>query len=191
MRIIGMREEFTIEEKKNIPTVVHRFIVLGIFEQVNIQLLIIFKKIGDKFVFDKVRRVSNFGGFTYVPKHELHVEEKRNGLISDENILWSIPKQTLDINLFKKTIRAKDKRPVWIFKGDSNSGKSFLSHLVIGKSVYETDSSSILKEIITEDIIVLGNKYKFSIEEIENKIFGEHESIIVDFTIQNKGRNLL
>ena len=64
--------------------------------------------------------------------------------------------------MFVPNGRAKTKRPVWIFKGDSSSGKSYLSHLT-QKKVYETDSNSKLPIKITEDIIVLGNKYIFTI----------------------------
>ena len=72
-----------------------------------------------------------------------------------------------------------DKRPVWIFKGNSGLGKSYLAGIIANsnrvKAVYETDAH---KEL---DTIVVGNKYKHSLEEIESKIKGEHEIIYVDF----------
>ena len=37
-------------------------------------------------------------------------------------------------------------------------------------------------ETIEADIIVVGNKYNHSLEEIESKIKGEHEIIYVDFS---------
>ena len=48
-------------------------------------------------------------------------------------------------------------------------------------TIYETDSNSALPNIIFEDIIVIGNKYNFSIDEIEKNIYGQHESIIINF----------
>ena len=87
---------------------------------------------------------------------------------------------SVDMDLFTRTPRTKSIRPVWIFKGESNTGKSYLSHLT-DKDVYETDSSDKLPNSITEDIIVLGNKYKFTVEQIEERIFGKHETIIVNF----------
>ena len=87
------------------------------------------------------------------------------------------------MELFKVNPRNKEKRPVWIFYGDSASGKSFLSHKIEGLTVYETDSSETLPETIVEDVIVLGNKYHFPIEKIDELIEGEHELIVVNFAI--------
>lgn len=87
--------------------------------------------------------------------------------------------------LFTKTKRAMDKRPVWIFKGDSGLGKSYIAGIIANsnqaKKVYETDAHKEL-DTIEADIIVVGNKYKHSLEEIESKIKGEHEIIYVDFS---------
>ena len=35
---------------------------------------------------------------------------------------------------------------------------------------------------INEDIIVLGNKYDYSVTDVESMIQGEHETIVVDFS---------
>lgn len=96
------------------------------------------------------------------------------------------PSGLVDVNmdLFKPTPRYMETRPVWIFKGDSCLGKSYLSTLVLESSEltkYETDSDKELPDELYQDIIVIGNKYNFSIDDIENKIVGEHKSIIVDF----------
>lgn len=78
-----------------------------------------------------------------------------------------------------------DKRPVWIFKGDSGLGKSYIAGIIANsdraKTVYETDAHEEL-DTIEADIIVVGNKYEYSFEEIESKIKGEHEIIYVDFS---------
>lgn len=78
-----------------------------------------------------------------------------------------------------------DKRPVWIFKGDSGLGKSYIAGIIANsdrvKTVYETDAHEKL-DTIEADIIVVGNKYEHSFEEIESKIKGEHEIIYVDFS---------
>lgn len=89
---------------------------------------------------------------------------------------------SVNLDNFIKTDRIIEKRPVWIFKGDSNLGKSFIasnSRL----QVYETDSKQILPNIIRESIIVLGNKFKFTINEIKEKIPCEFKLILVDFTM--------
>ena len=87
--------------------------------------------------------------------------------------------------LFKETPRLKEKRPVWIFKGHSGLGKSYLAGIINdsqrNKTVYETDAHSELEKI-NEDIIVLGNKYDYSVADVESMIQGEHETIVVDFS---------
>lgn len=85
--------------------------------------------------------------------------------------------------LAKKNDRVLEKRPVWIFKGDSGLGKSYISsYLVEFKSIYETDSSETLPNVIYDDIIVLGNKYNFSEEDIVSRLYGDVEVIKVNFS---------
>jgi hypothetical protein len=85
------------------------------------------------------------------------------------------------MNLFKVLPRVSELRPVWIFTGPSNIGKTFLASKLNDLGVYETDSSDILPDVITEEIIVLGNKYKFDIDEIKKRLFGDVEVRIVEF----------
>lgn len=61
--------------------------------------------------------------------------------------------------LFNVTVRAVDKRKVFVLTGPSGSGKSFLaSHTDL--KVYETDKDEHLtSELGNYDIIVVGNKY--------------------------------
>lgn len=79
--------------------------------------------------------------------------------------------------------RIKEKRPIWIFFGDSCTGKTYLSSKIDDLNSYETDSSSELPNKITESIIVVGNKYKYSLKEIKDRIFDLEncELIIVGF----------
>ena len=72
--------------------------------------------------------------------------------------------------LFQQTPRAKTTRPVFVFKGWSWLGKSFIARNT-SLSVYETDYSSVLPENIEADIIVIGNKYEFWIKDLEGKIY--------------------
>ena len=88
--------------------------------------------------------------------------------------------------LFEPINRNMEKRPVWVFRGDSALGKSYLSGIIAnsdrkGLSVYETDAHEELTEI-NDNIVVIGNKYNYSIEDIEKHIAGEHETILVDFS---------
>jgi len=76
------------------------------------------------------------------------------------------------------------KRYVHIFQGTSGLGKSYLANLIQGKSVYETDSNDTLPDIINEDIIVLGNKYPFTIEEVKARINGSVPTKIITVTFK-------
>jgi hypothetical protein len=146
-----------------------------------------------------VEEVSQFGGYTYVPKGRLIVDDLDPNDDYDfadiNNSVFNVSYDGgdsyypggwygVDVKLFMPTPRVKDKRPVWLFTGDSNLGKSYIaSHT--GLIVYETDSNSILPDSITADIIVLGKKYNFTIEEVKDKIFGEFELCVVNFNLYN------
>ena len=78
--------------------------------------------------------------------------------------------------------RQYDKAVVWVFKGGSGLGKSYLASRVKDKEVFETDAYKELPEKILADIIVLGNKYSYTVEELSERIPYEHEIIEVDFS---------
>lgn len=149
-----------------------------------------------------VRHVNSFIGSTHKPIKDLSFEiETTEGDFEDtiynaENDVFYVDDDGDDCwypsggvgiteELFTETNRAMDKRPVWIFKGDSGLGKSYIAGIIANsdraKTVYETDAHEEL-ETIEADIIVVGNKYDHSLEEIESKIKGEHEIIYVDFS---------
>ena len=92
----------------------------------------------------------------------------------------------VNMNLFEEINRSKEKRPVWIFKGDSALGKSYLAGIIANsdrmKTVYETDAHEELTDISHEDIIVIGNKYNYSVEDVMHHIQGDFEPIVVDFS---------
>ena len=141
----------------------------------------------------KVTEVKKFNGYTHIPKEVLNVEDVEpnfEGNISND--VFSIDEDggcnyypsggyNVNMELFKETIRAKNLRPVWIFKGKSNSGKSFLASKLNDLEIYETDSNEKLPDVITASVIVVGNKYDFEIDDLKKLIFGEVEIQIVDF----------
>ena len=87
-------------------------------------------------------------------------------------------------NLFQKTARYKEKRQVYIITWDKWKWKSYIARLT-WLSIFETDwykPSEIkwLKEI-QNDIIIIWNKHKINIQDIEDKIV-EAEIIKIHFS---------
>jgi hypothetical protein len=150
-----------------------------------------------------VELVNKFGGYNYIPKTVLTVTDIEpdfdpsrysldNYTEGYSNDVFTISEYggdtyypcgfyNVNMNLFKVLPRVSELRPVWIFTGPSNIGKTFLASKLNDLGVYETDSSDILPDVITEEIIVLGNKYKFDIDEIKKRLFGDVEVRIVEF----------
>ena len=88
--------------------------------------------------------------------------------------------------MFEKTPRMMEKRPVWIFAGDSGLGKSTLGRFLElqGKVVYETDSDQRLPNVIMADVIVAGNRNKsLTIEDICSRLPEGVEPIFVEFSL--------
>jgi hypothetical protein len=146
------------------------------------------------------KRVEQFGTLHYIPKEWIDDQitirrGKDEGDIasSDTTFLdWSedggnsyYPSgyASLHISSFTKTSRhLGGQRVVYIFVGDSMLGKSHLAHSTNLK-VYECDISETLPELSEYDIIVIGGKYKFGIEQIKAKFISTN----CRFTICNFG----
>lgn len=98
------------------------------------------------------------------------------------------PRGSAGVNeeLFEELPRAFERRPVYIFRGESAVGKSTLAHLLEkDKQVYETDSAKdgTLPDELWYDVIVMGNKWpNITLDDIRKRIVDEAEIIIVDFS---------
>ena len=136
--------------------------------------------------------INNFEGFTHVPKTHIEIDDYSDFPDDITNDVFTFSayggdsyypsgSYSVNMNLFEQTIRHLEKRPVWIFYGKSNSGKSFLSHKLNNLTVYETDSDKNLPKELNEDIIVVGNKYSFSLDNIE-KLLKNREVFKVKFS---------
>lgn len=141
----------------------------------------------------EINYVEKFNGYTHRAIRELIIDdnlEDKSGYISNDVFTYSYdggdsyyPSGYCSVNmeLFKEGIRHKEKRPIWVFKGNSNLGKSFIASKLNDLTVYETDTSDELPNKLSHDVIVLGNKYNFEVGEIESLIVGDYELIVVDF----------
>ena len=111
-------------------------------------------------------------------------------LSTEETVLIvSKDEVSFDEEMFEKTARIMEKRPVWIFAGDSALGKSTLGRFLElqGKIVYETDSDQRLPNVIMADIIVAGNRNKsLTIEDICSRLPEGVEPIFVEFSLASE-----
>ncbi|UZV41088.1 hypothetical protein vBVpaMR16F_22 [Vibrio phage vB_VpaM_R16F] len=70
------------------------------------------------------------------------------------------------------------KRPVFIYYGGSCLCKSHTAALT-GKSIYETDVSEILPDTIKSEIIVIGNRSGFTLQDVEDRIYNKDNCKII------------
>ena len=90
----------------------------------------------------------------------------------------------VNMNLFTECKRAFEDRPVWIFFGKSATGKSTLAYyLSENKVVLETDSLEYgkLPDTIWADVIVVGNKYNITVQDIAPHLPERTEIVSVNF----------
>lgn len=146
--------------------------------------------------FADIEPVDNFRPWNYKPKQQIILEnisikEMNSPDFSCEYFQWSYDGGDryyptgyveVDMNYFEELPRNMKKRPVWIFKGYSGLGKTSLAIQLENEDVYDTDISSKLPECITESVVVLGNKYGHTLEDIKTRLFGNPEIILVDFS---------
>lgn len=154
---------------------------------------------GKKFEFNlkrnTFRQVGAFISPTYLLKRKtpLTFEEIFSKRLKESSSFLSFDRTKFDLDLEecsidssffnKATHRQKELQPIWIFRGDSFLGKSYLATFIASdKTIYETDISNILPSKLNYDVIVLGNKYKFSKEDLEERISNDREIIYVNFS---------
>jgi hypothetical protein len=135
---------------------------------------------------DEMTEVSSFEcGFTHVPKEYMEVQCLIDNPYfghSDDGGDSYYPGGCHYINLefFVPTGRGVDKPVIFIFTGKSGIGKSFIASKLQGMEVYETDSNQTLNIPLTTNVVVLGNKYDYTVEDVV-KCFHGCECRIVRF----------
>lgn len=144
-------------------------------ENINKYIICLIDESGQKYIETQqgLKKVKNF------PLIHYRVQEYQN--VQD---VYDFNHNKINMDYFKLNPRFKNlKRKVWIFKGGSLLGKKFLSDK-IDLNKYETDTSQNLPKVLNQEIIVIGNKYHFTIEDIVSRIKNKDfiEFIIVDFS---------
>lgn len=136
----------------------------------------------------EIRNVDKFKGFTHLPItntltfdsddlfDNMFFEVSENG----GDAYYPMGHVSVNMEFFKETARAKEKRLVWILYGESGLGKSYLASQ-LNSMVYETDENKDLPDTIVADVIVVGNKYNHSPYDVIEKVFGEAEVVKVGF----------
>jgi len=120
-------------------------------------------------------KVSDFWEIHYKPIKKIELESIDDLIIVDEDWgdnyypSWYASIKEEFLSLFEKTARCKEKRQVYVFAWDSWNGKSYIWRKT-WVNVYETDKSEDLPQEIIEEIIVLWNKYNFTVEDIKAKV---------------------
>lgn len=151
------------------------------------------------------KKVDNFGAITHYPKKDSDTkiifdpDDKKNETDKDDYVYdnyvyrcdWFSYSETggddyypsgfvkVKMDNFETTQRGFDEHPTWIFHGASNLGKSFLAHQIKEMTIFETDAYDELPDKINADIIVLGNKHKYTLENIKERVNGK--AILVNF----------
>lgn len=165
--------------------------------------------------FMKVKEVDDFGPYTHLPKDKLGIkledayfdiktsefcfEKTKSAHFYDPDISNNVfsysddggdgyyPSGGVHVNtdLFDECKRAFTDRPVWIFTGESATGKSTLGYYLglKNKVVFETDSleDGELPETIWADIIIVGNKHNITVQDVAKHLPEGTEIITVNF----------
>ena len=112
---------------------------------------------------------TDYSNETVILKTELRVELDERETI---NLLVSSSRDSTSGRDPKQIDKSKNTEPLIIFYGKSNLGKSYLSSFlnISGElSVYETDTSPTLPtNIDTYDVIVIGRRFPFTIDDIHS-----------------------
>lgn len=76
----------------------------------------------------------------------------------------------------------KDARFVYVLTGESGIGKTYFASRLKDVEVYETDMSRSLPDCIKANVVVLGNRSKFTLEQVKEKISQPAEIVVCTMT---------
>lgn len=126
-----------------------------------------------------IKNVESFNGLSLIPTELISIPFFDNNYDNIDDFIKII---LLKLHSFKKTIRYKDKRPIWLFGGSSKNAKRFISSKT-NISKFDLYEHNFLPDLIECDIIILNdNKYDInSVNNIKKKCIGNNEFIYVNF----------
>lgn len=208
MKIIGLRIEKYIGKEisghncdfEYNDAELEKHIILGLLSdnrKVEIELTDEYGECGSGWTTDswgnfEVKHVDKFNGYTHKPIKELIVDDINENEEDISNDVFIVdhnggcdyyPNGGYDVTmeLFKANGRGKELRPTYVFVGESGIGKSALA-LKFNEDtiVFETDAYEVLPDKIIADVIVLGNKHKYTIDDLKTKV-EETELVICSF----------
>ena len=126
--------------------------------------------------------VDKFGSRTHDPIKDIVIDDiAKSGITLLSNEVFSVdydggdeyyPSGGYNVNmsLFKPNARHKELRPTYVFAGDRGIGKSTLASKFNDVVVFETDAYDELPDKILADVIVLGNKHGYDIDDIKTRV---------------------
>ena len=86
----------------------------------------------------------------------------------------------INFDYFEEIPRAMKARPVYILVGPSGLGKSTLAECFNGEyTVFETDSVDELPECIAAEVIVIGNRSKWTFNDVKERIWKDDDPDII------------
>jgi hypothetical protein len=145
------------------------------------------------------KQVLSLGTLHYIPKGKLEIDyfitsdyDGNDYFILYENDCAYYPGANIQIKFenWIDTKRGKEKKQIYIFKGPSAIGKSYIANST-NLTVFETDGQPLDELNVSYDIIVIGNKHNYTTKNIISKFKDENikdiEFILVGFkNITNK-----
>lgn len=134
--------------------------------------------------------------FTHVPVTPFTMEEVDDSLSEIQNEVFTFSADGGDKNYqsgyyninwekFKETPRLKSKRVVYIFTGENGVGKTYLANSLDDLDVMETDVLDKLPDAIYAEVVVLGNRRGFTLDEVKERIFKPAHIVVCRMTFED------
>jgi hypothetical protein len=132
-----------------------------------------------------IKTVLLFDEFSLIPYDLLELPDLDLNNIDTNIDLNNIIYEFINIYIFKynsftKTVKYKDKRPIWFFGGSCNKAKKYISSKT-NISKFNLDEHNFLPTLIECDIIVMDNNEIYNINDIKKRCIGHNEFIKVNF----------